>query len=211
MSVHPDKLKETIKELNDHCHGYHIDVMDNKFVPNNSFFDANLVNEIGQLSTHPLWVHLMGEQPENFINALNLMPGTIISFHHEATGDSKSLIDQIHGENWKAGIAINPETSINALFPILDQIEQVLIMSVQPGFSGQEFKKSAIEKIPPLFAYRDSNNFKFRIAIDGGINTDNIAMLAQKGVDDFAVASAIFGSPDPIAALKKLEELLHSS
>ncbi|HRN78591.1 MAG TPA: ribulose-phosphate 3-epimerase [Candidatus Dependentiae bacterium] len=208
LGINPDTIEDTIKKLNPHCHGFHIDVMDHKFVPNEAFFDPEWVNAIDHASTHPSWVHLMIQQPQQFINSLNLTPGSMISFHYEVIGDSTSLINQIHGENWKASVAINPQTPIEKIFPVLGLVDQVLIMSVQPGFAGQDFIKSTIDKIIPLATYRRLNKFKFSIAMDGGIDEHNIAMLAQKGVEDFAVASAIFKTQDPIAALQKLATLI---
>jgi len=208
MGADLDHLDEVIKQFNPHMHkGFHIDVMDGKFVPR-ALFHPEDVNAISQASTHPCWVHLMVQQPEKWVNYLNLMPGSIVSFHHEAIGASNSLIDTIHGNNWKASVAINPETNIEHIFPILENIEQVLLMSVEPGLAGQEFLKPVADKITPLAAYRNTNKLSFRIGIDGGINADNIVMLAQKGADDFAVASAIFDAQNPIAAFEALQKLI---
>jgi ribulose-phosphate 3-epimerase len=105
-------------------------------------------------------------------------------------------------------IAINPKTDVAKTFPFLNLIDQVLIMSVEPGFSGQRFLESALDKLPSLIAYRTEHHFSCKIGIDGGITASNIGMIARHGVDDFAIASAIFSQPDPLRALQHLSKII---
>lgn len=205
MGTNPLKLEQTIKQLDPHVHGYHVDIMDNQFVPNVTW-GAQTVNAIAQATMHPLWVHLMVVKPEDWIQRLELMGGSIFSFHYEAVGSNIHFIKQIKEKNWYPSIAISPSTPVEKIFPLLPLVDQVLIMSVDPGFAGQPFITDVIKKLEPLIGYRASSKLNFRIAMDGGIKLDNIVELAQKGVEDFAVASGIFDYPDPVEALKILQD-----
>lgn len=207
MSVSKMNLEYVIKQLDPHVSGYHLDVMDNQFVPN-ALWDAQTVNAIAQMTRHNVWVHLMVINPQDWIDTLTLMPGAICTFHYEAIGSDTNIIHRIKEKGWHASIAINPDTPVEKIFSLLPLIDQVLIMSVQPGFAGQPFIADIVHKLEPLIGYRASRNLNFRIGMDGGISLSNIKELAQQGVDDFAVSSAIFGYPDPVEALKILEDKL---
>lgn len=207
MGVKQANLEQVIKELDPYVEGYHLDVMDNQFVPN-ALWDAQTVNAIAQMTRHNVWVHLMVINPQDWIDRLTLMSGAICTFHYEAIGSDTNIIHRIKEKGWRASVAINPDTSVEKIFSLLPLIDQVLIMSVQPGFAGQPFIVDVVKKLEPLIGYRVTANFNFRIAMDGGISLDNIKELAQQGVDDFAVSSAIFGYPDPVKAVKILEDKL---
>ncbi len=207
IAVEQANLEHTIKQLDPYVEGYHIDVMDNQFVPNLTW-NAEAVNVIAQATQHMLWVHLMVIDPQNWIDKLSLLPGSIFTFHYEAIGSDTSLIHRIKEKGWRVSIAINPDTPIEKIFPLLSLVDQVLIMSVQPGFAGQPFLSDVVSKLAPLVGYRATSNLHFRIGIDGGITLENIKEIAQKGVEDFAVASALFDYPDPIKAFKVLEDKL---
>jgi ribulose-phosphate 3-epimerase len=200
-------LAATIKELDPHVIGYHLDIMDNHFVPNLTW-GSLVVNAIPHLTIRQLWVHLMVDNPQDWVNILNLPADSIFSFHFEAIGNDIHLIKHIKEKKWKVSVAIKPSTNIDKIFPLLNHIDQVLIMSVEPGFSGQPFISSVTEKIDPLIGYRQTSGLNFSIAMDGGINKNNIKGLTEKGVDDFAIGSAIFGQPDPVAALEELKKLV---
>jgi len=200
-------LAQTIQRLNPYVIGYHLDVMDNHFVPNLTW-GAPTVNAISQVTDHVLWVHLMVTNPTDWLDTLKLKPGSIISFHYEALHESKApIIKAIKQKGWLASVTINPNTPVEDIFHLLPSVDQVLIMSVEPGFSGQIFIIDVVEKIEPLITYRRAHNLDFRIGIDGGINEDNIAMLINKGADDVAIASGIFAHSDPVEALKRLEKM----
>ncbi len=199
-------LEKTIHALESYCAGFHLDVMDNHFVPNLTM-GPDFVNAIARACNKPVWVHLMVDTPETLIESLNLKPGSTVSFHIEATDKILDCIKNITEKKLKAGLAISPKTDVEKSFPFLDKVDQLLLMSVEPGYSGQPFIESAVDKIAPLAELRTQKKMNFRIAMDGGINATNISALTTKGVDDFALAAAIFNQPNPAAALQQLTKL----
>lgn len=199
-------LKEEIKRIEPFSDGFHIDIMDNHFVPNITF-GADVANAIGNITSKQLWIHLMIENPENFIKKLSVPAQSIISFHFETINDHKSLIQEILSKNWLPSISIKPSTPVEKLSPLLADLDQVVIMSVEPGFAGQQFLSPVVEKIDSLLAYRKSKNLSFRIGMDGGINGENIEMLIQKGAEDFAIGSAFFTSNNPQNWITKLKNM----
>ncbi len=199
-------LANEIKKLEPYSDGFHIDVMDNHFVPNITF-GIDTINAVAKATSKQLWVHLMVENPEKFISLINLPPNSIFSFHWEAKNDP-SFITEIKEKGWLPSIALRPATNPETIFPVLKDIYQVLIMTVEPGFGGQRFLDSVVDKIDPLTNYRKAQNSDFKIGMDGGIDAENIAMLAQRGVDDFSIGSAIFNQSDPVLALQDLRQLV---
>jgi ribulose-phosphate 3-epimerase len=204
-------LKQTIQQLDPHCDGYHLDVMDDHFVPNLTWGPA-FINTIRQITKLPFHVHLMVDNPGKWLNRLSLQQQDTFIFHHEALPDlavQKKLAADIHAKGIKAGISINPKTAAERIFDILPYIDLVILMSVEPGFSGQQFIQETTKKINPLLAMRHQLGKNFLITMDGGINHNNIASLAQQNVDIVAVASAIFAQKDPIVALKQLKDIVN--
>src|SRR5665213_2786000 len=124
------KMPQIIKELDPIAHGYHLDVMDGKFVPTQGI-SVQTINTIAKLSSRPLWVHLMVTAPETYLPQLKVNPGTLISFHYETSDNAQDMIKQIKKSNWQPGIAIKPDTSIEKIFPYLNSLHHVLIMSVE--------------------------------------------------------------------------------
>lgn len=199
-------LEKTIKLLDSHCDGYHIDIMDDHFVPNLTW-GAMFANKIAQATNLPLHVHLMVDNPTAWLSRLKLRSDDIFIFHIESLIEAQEieeLILDIKNYGFKVGIAINPDTDVNTVFEFLKKIDHVLIMSVKPGFSGQKFMPEVIKKIDPLIQKRMELNLSFTIGMDGGIDKDNIKKLNEMGVDQFGVASAIFYEKDPVEALKIL-------
>jgi ribulose-phosphate 3-epimerase len=180
--------------------------MDNHFVPNMTW-GADTVNAIADVTNRSLWVHLMVDKPDVFLEILSLREHSILTFHIETINDNAKTINRIKEKNLVPGIAISPKTPVEEIFPLLDVVHHVTVMSVEPGFAGQQFLPSALAKIEQLVAYRQTSGLTFEIAVDGGINETNIADLTKRGADLFGVASAIFGKPDPVAALKNLQKL----
>jgi len=199
-------LQKEIKTLDSHVDGYHLDIMDNHFVPNLTW-GPMFINAIARATYRTLWVHLMVDNPMDWTSLLFLPPGSIYTFHLEAKKEIPKLIKQIKEKKWLVSIAINPKTSVEEIFPLLNILDQVLIMSVEPGFSGQNFLPKVIEKIERLAAYRDTSGSTFHISVDGGIDKDNISMLAKKGVNDFAIANGIFKAANSIMRLQELKNL----
>ncbi len=233
-------LEKTIAQLDTVCHGYHIDIMDDHFVPNLTW-GAQFANAIRKATMLPLHIHLMVDEPThwlerleahqhsvNFLHqdktvplhlqapALNYqpenMPKDTLFFHQETLPgeqQQREFIQAIHYQGFNAGIAINPKTDVTSIGAIFPHIDAVLLMSVEPGFSGQKFIPETIEKINPILSLKKQCNKEITLCMDGGINEHNIEQLAARGVDQVAVASAIFDTTDPVKALKKLYSSLH--
>ena len=205
-------LESEIQRLAPYCPGFHIDIMDNHFVPNLTW-GAQFANAIAALVPNKImWIHLMVTDPLLFITQLSLPKRSIVSFHAEIDIPIETIINHITARHWIPSIAIKPKTPITQIVPLLTSLlNHVLIMSVEPGFSGQSFLESSTEKIVQLTQYRKNQNRPFLIGIDGGINRETIAPLTRLGVNDFAIASAIFKQPDPVKALKELNLLVSSN
>jgi len=199
-------LDAVINTFNPICDGFHVDIMDNHFVPNLTW-GAAFANAISAASHNPPWVHLMVDKPEAWLPILNLKAGSTLTFHIENNSDKIQLIQRTREKSLRPSIAINPKTATEETLPFCHLVDQILIMSVEPGFSGQDFMQSVVSKIETLRAMRASKNLSFKIAMDGGIDATNIKMLADKGVDEFAAAKAIFGAADPVAAYEILKKL----
>lgn len=191
LALNEQEIDKTVKLLEPLVPGFHLDIMDNIFVPNTGI-SIEKTNAIAQMTYRQLWVHLMVQEPELYLNKLQLPPDSIVTFHLESNKDFTRIINNIIEKKWLPGIAIKPKTGINEVFPFLDQLYQVLIMSVEPGFSGQPFLEETVNKIEPLVGYRETNRLNFKIAIDGGINFKNFKELSQKGADQLAIGSALF-------------------
>jgi ribulose-phosphate 3-epimerase len=193
LAADQTKLADYIKQLEPLCPGFHIDIMDNKFVPNTGI-SLEKVHHIAQITYKQLWVHLMVEDPEEYIKNLTITQGSIITFHIESHKKTSDTINKILEKKCLPGMAINPKTGVNEIFPFLKDLHQVLIMSVEPGFSGQLFIKETIAKIDPLVGFRNTSGFHFKIALDGGISLDNISAITHKGADQLVIGSAIFNA-----------------
>jgi ribulose-phosphate 3-epimerase len=198
---------ELLKEISD-C--VHIDVMDNYFVPNTTQ-GVELINDYATKEGFFVWVHLMVQDPIAFYKKCNFPEGSLVSFHIEACEDIFEMIKIIKEKKQRVGIAIRPKTPVEELVPFLSVADQALLMSVEPGFSGQSFLNETINKLENLVRYREASNGEFRIAMDGGINQTNIEELAMKGVDDFAVSTGIFGQANPVEALQELYHLVENA
>jgi ribulose-phosphate 3-epimerase len=183
----------------------HIDVMDGRFVPNITYGPI-IVEACKRATSLPLDVHLMIEKPEEIIPAFVKAGADYISVHAETCPHLHRTLQQIRELKVKPGVALNPATPLSSIEYIADQLEFVLIMSVNPGFGGQKFIESSIEKIRALADLLAKKNPSALIQVDGGINADTIASVAKAGARCFVAGSAIFNTPDytdTIAALRK--------
>jgi len=199
-------LEKTIKLLEPHCDGFHVDVMDDHFVPNLTWGPA-FVDSIIKVSELPINLHLMVDNPEKWIHRVKLRNIDTFVFHYEAIKDGNNifnLIDAIKTIGCKVGMAINPETSASKIFDYVDNIDHVLVMSVNPGFSGQKFMPEVLNKVETLVNQRDSMNLNFTLSMDGGINKENIELIREAGIDEIGMANAIFSQKDIVKALKDL-------
>lgn len=182
----------------------HIDIMDGKFVENKTWTISE-IKKITSYSKLPLDVHLMVENPSKYIEDYALLNTSYIAFHYEAVKDIDKMINEIKNYGLKVGIAINPETSEEVVFPYLSKIDEVLIMSVHPGKSGQSFIESTLDKIERLKEEILRQNVKTIISVDGGINDETGNLCVQKGVDTLVSASYIHKDiVNNINTLKKL-------
>lgn len=206
ISCDISNIEDCIKATESFCEGYHIDIMDNKFVPNSSW-EPEFANFIRTKTRKPLFIHLMVENPQNYLDILKLNKGDTISFHVETHDNHKNLIKKIHDKNLLASLALKPKTKIEAVLNYIHDIDHVLLMSVEPGFSGQEFLLQSFEKFRALKTLKDINQAGFKIGLDGGINKTNIKTIKDLDADDVAIASAIFGQPNPTMAIKELYEI----
>lgn len=183
----------------------HLDVMDNKFVPNKTF-DENLIKDLRMNSKLLFDTHLMIEKPELYINNYINAGSDIITFHLEATSSPKTIIKEIHSARKKAGISIKPNTPVEELLPYLDDIDLVLIMSVEPGFGGQTFMVDMLKKVEWLTKYRKEQNKNFLIEIDGGINIDNYNLCKSIGCDIVVIGTYFFKDNNYKKTIKELEQ-----
>ena len=169
----------------------HIDVMDGHFVPNITI-GPGVIKKLRKYTSLPFDVHLMISPVHNFIKNFADAGADIITIHPEATSDLVSSIKKIKSYNKKAGVSLNPETSLDKVMPVLNLIDLVLVMSVNPGFGGQKFIKEVLEKIKILRKEIDSKKLKTQIEIDGGINFENAKMAKEAGVDILVSGTTIF-------------------
>ena len=194
-------IEQSIKQLEPYCDGFHLDVMDNHFVPNLTF-GADMLNAIAKSSSKKMWVHLMVDDPINWCKTMQLSPGSIVSFHFEATPSPQDVAKCITEKKWVPSLAINPKTAVEEISPLLNNINHVLVMSVEPGFSGQRFLQNVLPKVSELKKLKPD----LVIGMDGGINIENIHEIVTAGVQDLAIASAIFASNDPVQAIQSLRK-----
>lgn len=199
------KPVDIVKKLDNTKADYiHIDIMDGKFVENKTWTISE-IKKITSYSKLPLDVHLMVENPSKYIEDYALLNTSYIAFHYEAVKDIDKMINEIKNYGLKVGIAINPETSEEVVFPYLSKTDEVLIMSVHPGKSGQSFIESTPDKIERLKEEILRQNVKTIISVDGGINDETGELCVQKGVDTLVSASYIHKDiVNNINTLKKL-------
>lgn len=183
----------------------HIDVMDGCFVPNITIGPL-VVEAVRKVTSLPLDVHLMIQQPDRYIRDFASAGADLISVHVESGGHLNRVVQQIKELNVRAGLVLNPSTPLNSIEWMLDDIDLVLVMSVNPGFGGQSFIPNALDKISALKKMLGSRYPNIQIEVDGGVKPENIGSIAASGADVFVAGSAIFGADDykeSIAALRK--------
>jgi ribulose-phosphate 3-epimerase len=184
----------------------HVDVMDGHFVPNISI-GIPVVESLRKATHLPLDVHLMIEQPEEYIEEFVRAGASRVLIHEEATVHLDRALAMIREQGAEAGAAINPATPVVMLSEVLDKLDTVLVMSVNPGFGGQKFIRGALEKIRQLNQWRSRYNASFRIEVDGGVDLENVAELAQAGANTFVAGTSIFHASDPAGATRQLRKL----
>ena len=197
-------MEKTILEINESKAEYiHFDVMDGDFVPNLTF-GPQFISNVRSYSDKVFDVHLMINRVQKFIDDYIKAGSDIISFHIEIEDDIKSLITKIKKNNIKCGIAIKPKTSWDKIEPYLDYIDQVIVMTVEPGFGGQVFMKDQINKIKRISEYIKSKNLDVKIEIDGGINYETGKTCVEVGANILVAGSFLFKQEDLIEATNSL-------
>jgi ribulose-phosphate 3-epimerase len=183
----------------------HVDVMDGHFVPNITIGPL-VVDALRRVTDKPLDVHLMIENPDLYIPEFAKAGADIITVHQEAVPHLHRTVQLIHSLGRKAGVSINPATPMDTLDVIIDDLDLVLVMSVNPGFGGQAFIPSALDKIHALRTVIDRRGLETELEVDGGVKVDNIAQVAAAGADVFVAGSAVFGADDYRATIAALRQ-----
>lgn len=188
----------------------HFDVMDNHYVPNLTFGPAvcQALRDYG--ITAPIDVHLMVKPVDRIIPDFAKAGASYITFHPEATEHIDSTLQLIRDHGCKCGLVFNPATPLNYLDYVLDKVDIVLLMSVNPGFGGQSFIPATLKKLRQARRMIDESGYHIRLEVDGGVKTDNIAEIAAAGADMFVAGSAIFGKPDYRQVIEQMRAQLAS-
>lgn len=196
LSADFSRLGENVKRIETAgAHLIHVDVMDGHFVPNISFGAAVMKSLLGKTAM-PFDVHLMIEDPDKYLEDFVTEQTEYITVHQEACTHLNRTLQHIKSMGAKAGVALNPATSLSVLDYCLDDVDMVLIMSVNPGFGGQKFISSALDKVRALDMIKREKNLDFKIEIDGGINLDNVKSVTDAGVEIVVAGSSVFGAED---------------
>ena len=204
LSADFSKLGADVHEICEFGADYiHVDVMDGAFVPNISF-GAGVMKSLNNVATIPYDVHLMIEDPDRYIEDFVTPNTEFITVHQEACRHLDRTIQHIHSTGVKAGVALNPATPIVMVEDVLDKVDMILIMSVNPGFGGQKFIPRALDKIRRLDEIRKASGYDFVIEVDGGVNLQNCEELKSVGTDILVAGSAVFKAEDRKEAIAVL-------
>ncbi len=204
LSADFSHMAEEIKKVEKHADMLHVDVMDGHFVPNITF-GPPFVASIRKATKLQLDVHLMIENPDEFIDAFANAGADSITVHVEAAKHLNRTINRIKGRNLKAAVALNPATPLSSIDYAIGDVDMVLIMTVNPGFGGQSFIESVLPKIRALRELINKKKLKAEIQVDGGINSETARMAVSAGADILVAGSYIYGSKNPIEAIKSLK------
>lgn len=183
---------------------FHVDVMDGVFVPNISF-GFPILGALKKVATKTIDVHLMIQNPDAYIEQFAKMGADIISVHYETCTHLHRTIQLIKSTGAKASVVLNPHTPVSLLEEVVEDLDMVLIMSVNPGFGGQKFIQRAIKKVEKLRAMSPDSML---IQVDGGVNLDNCKTLVEAGANSLVAGSAVFNTPNPSETIKKFKEII---
>jgi ribulose-phosphate 3-epimerase len=183
----------------------HLDIMDGRFVPNITW-GPKIVHDLRPLSPLTFDAHLMIVEPERYVADFVKAGANIVTVHWEATVHANRLVHQIKELGARAGLAINPATSLSVLDQILPYIDLLLVMSVNPGFSGQSYIPTSTAKIAAARRLIDERGFKIEVEVDGGVTLDNVAEVVRAGADTVVMGVGIYGTPDPAATIAQVRK-----
>jgi len=197
----PEALELMVRQSEGFTDYVQFDIMDGRFVPSKSITHEHLAS----LPMKLRWeAHLMAEEPENYLEDFQRAGAAGIVFHYEATSSPLDVISQVRTLGLQVGLAINPETPVTLISSLVNEVDRILLLTVNPGFYGSPFLPDVLDKIPEIRRIRP----QIEIGIDGGIKESNIAEVAQRGVDSICVGSAIFLQPQPGESFRHLKALV---
>lgn len=200
-------LKSEVEMINkSEADWLHMDVMDGVFVPNISF-GFPVLEAVGRICRKPMDVHFMIVHPEHYIEQTAKVGAMMMNVHYEACTHLHRTIQQIHGAGMKAGVTLNPSTPVNVLEDIIQDVDLVLLMSVNPGFGGQKFIENTIKKVCRLRKLIEESGSQALIEVDGGVQAETAPRLVKAGVDVLVSGSFVFKSTDPLSTIHALKEL----
>ena len=207
LTVKEEERNSVLEELVDLGIIYlHLDIMDGKFVPNTTE-GVGMLKKINKFN-FVFDTHLMVEDPINYIDKFYKAGSDIITFHYEAVDNVQQVINKILSLNIKCGISIKPNTDPKVLLPYLKDLDQVLIMSVEPGFGGQKFMDNALDKIKYLDNLRNNNDeYHYLIEVDGGVNLSNVSKIREAGANVVVMGTALINSSDKASVIKEVDNL----
>lgn len=206
LSADLGRLREQLAEIErGGADWVHVDVMDGCFVPNLTF-GAPLIRALRKLTTLPLDVHLMVEQPEKYIDDFAGAGAAVFTFHPEATIHVQRQLARVRERGMRAGLALNPGTPVSLIEEVVDDLDLVLVMSVNPGFGGQRYIPAATGKIRKVRALLDARGSQAVLEVDGGITVETIRRAWEAGAGTFVAGTAVFGESDPAAAIARLRQ-----
>jgi ribulose-phosphate 3-epimerase len=199
------KLGEEIKKVADAGAEYiHLDVMDGAFVPNISF-GAPVISCVRKVTNAKFDVHLMINDPIRYIDDFVKAGADIITIHYESCDDPKAVLRYIREKGVLASLSIKPATPADVIYPLIDELDMVLVMTVEPGFGGQKMIPETIDKVRAIREYASSRDIDLDIEVDGGVTADNVSLLKKAGANVIVAGSAVFKAEDPASVISAIK------